>query len=77
MRKALFTFVSALLILCGVRGNAASYTSTVSPTTGNGIIQFSEMNLSPITCFDDDGKTKVRSNLTTLGDPIVLRGVRY
>lgn len=67
------------LMLIGARfsAQAAEYTSTVAPTTGAGIVQFSELNLSPITCFDDNGKTKVRANQSTLGQPIVLRGVRY
>lgn len=79
MRKSLRFLLFGALILIGARfsAQAADYTSTVAPTTGAGIVQFSELNLSPITCFDDDGKTKVRSNQSTLGQPIVLRGVRY
>lgn len=70
--------MSILALWFGTFGSeAASYTSTVAPTTSDGIIQFSELDLSLITCFDDDGKTKVRPNLTTLGQPIVVRGVKY
>lgn len=74
-----FYFNLAFMALAGasLTANAANYTSTVAPTTGAGIIQMSELDLSPITCFDDNGKTKVRANLTTLGDNIVLKGVRY
>jgi alpha-galactosidase len=37
----------------------------------------SELDLTPITCFDDAGKTAVRANQTTLGAPIVLKSVLY
>lgn len=79
MKKTILSAVAGMMALWGgvLNADAASYTSTVAPTTGDGIIQFSELDLSPITCFDDNGKTKVRPNLTTLGQPIVVRGVRY
>ena len=62
---------------CSMAGLAADYTKTVSPTTGTGIVQMSELDLSPVTCFDDDGKTLVRANQTTLGAPIVLKSILY
>ncbi len=70
--------LSALLLAFSPTiAEAASYESTVDPTVGSGIIQFSELDLTPITCFDDAGKTKVRANRTTLNGEIVVRGVRY
>ncbi|MDE7125011.1 MAG: NPCBM/NEW2 domain-containing protein, partial [Muribaculaceae bacterium] len=60
--------------------DAASYTSVVEPTAGTGIIQMSELDLSPVTFFEDEGKTGVRANYTTntrSNDPIVLKGVWY
>lgn len=62
------------------QADAASYTSVVEPTTGSGIIQLSELNLNPITFFEDNGKTAVRANYTTntqSNDPIVIKGVWY
>lgn len=50
---------------------------TVNPPQGNDVCQFSSLDLSKITCFDDNGKTKVRANRTTLGNPIVLRDTTY
>ena len=77
--KTFYSFVAAAALMSGVSlsAYAADYSETVAATTGPGIIQMSQLDLSPVTCFDDAGKTKVRSNLTTLGDPIVLKGVRY
>lgn len=79
MMKLNSIVLAGAMMLAGVvqSASAASFTSTVSPTTGTGIVQFSELDLTPITCFDDDGKTLVRANLTTSGDPIVLKGVKY
>ena len=70
----------AMAVAGSLAGKAASYTSTVEATTGSGIVQMSELDLSNITFFEDDGKTGVRANLTTntqSDDPIVLKGVRY
>ncbi|MDE6119834.1 MAG: hypothetical protein K2F82_08210, partial [Muribaculaceae bacterium] len=77
--KTFYSFVAAAALMSGVSlsAYAADYSETVAATTGPGIIQMSQLDLSPVTCFDDAGKTKVRSNLTTLGDPIVIKGVRY
>lgn len=74
----LFSLVlGVILSFIGSVASGASYTKTVEATTGPGIIQFSELDLSPITCFDDAGKTKVRANLTTLGSVLVMKGTRY
>lgn len=77
-----FPLVSAMMLCAGSIFNvqAASYTSTVEPTSGTGIIQFSELDLTPVTHFDDNGKVAVRANLTTntqSDDPIVIKGVWY
>lgn len=69
--------LGAILSLAGGTAWGASYTRTVEATTGTGIIQFSELDLSKITCFDDNGKTKVRANQTTLGSVLVMKGTRY
>lgn len=50
---------------------------TVNPPQGDDICQFSTLDLSKITCFDDAGKTKVRANRTTLDNPIILRDTTY
>ncbi len=77
-KKSFISFVlGAALSLVGDTAWGASYTSTVQATQGPGIIQFSELDLSEITCFDDNGKTKVRANQTTLGANLVVKGVRY
>ena len=57
--------------------SAADYTSTVPATTGTGIIQMSELDLSNITYYNDDDKNSVQANLTTYGQPLVLKGVKY
>ena len=33
---------------------------TVAPPTGENICLMSEMDLTKVTCFDDEGRTKVR-----------------
>jgi alpha-galactosidase len=56
---------------------AATYTSTVKATTGDGIIQMSELDLTNITFYNDNGKNSVQANLTTFGADLVLKGVKY
>lgn len=50
---------------------------TVNPPQGDGICEFSTLDLAKITCFDDNGRTKVHANRTTLNNPIVLRDTTY
>lgn len=50
---------------------------TADAPQGDGICPLSALDLTKVTCFDDAGKTKVRANLTTLGNPIVLRDTTY
>ena len=56
-----------------------AYTETVAATTGSGIVQFSELDLTPITCFTDksNANIQVRANRSTDDNSIVIRGVKY
>ena len=45
--------------------------------TGDNITLLSDLDLSKITFFHDNGKTAVRPNETTLGGSLVLRGTTY
>jgi len=49
----------------------------VPATTGTGITQVSSLDLTPVTCFDDGGKTKARANLSTLGGPLSMKDTIY
>ncbi len=68
-----FAALCLSLFLMPLAGRAQSV--TVNPP--DGVCEFSSLDLTPITCFDDNGKTKVRANLTTLGEPIVIRDTLY
>ena len=70
MAAMLLTLSPALL-------SAQSSDITVNPPQGNDVCQFSTLDLTKITCFDDNGRTKVRANLSTYGRPIVLRDTTY
>ncbi|MCH5182370.1 MAG: NPCBM/NEW2 domain-containing protein [Prevotellaceae bacterium] len=50
---------------------------TVNIPMGADICALSSLDLSKMTCFDDAGKTKARANLSTLGQPIVIRDTLY
>lgn len=50
---------------------------TVAPPTGENICLMSEMDLTKVTCFDDEGRTKVRKNLSTLGREMVMKDSIY
>ncbi|MCM1348501.1 MAG: NPCBM/NEW2 domain-containing protein [Firmicutes bacterium] len=78
--KQSISMALALIFTAGAEVEAASYTSVVEPTTGTGIVQMSELDLTPVTFFEDEGKTGVRANYTTAtqsNNPIVLKGIWY
>lgn len=69
-----------LLALSGAIGLATAAWAdrvTVNPPTGADICTMSSLDLTPITCYDDAGKTKTRANLNTTGGPIVVRDTLY
>lgn len=72
MRKTLLSLSLSL-----IAASFAVWADTVPATTGDGIIQLSDMDLSVVTCYDDAGKTKARKALDTLGNPLVLKGNTY
>lgn len=70
--------IATLLLAMSANAVAATDESvTVSPPTGEDICLFSSLDLSKITYFDDNGKTAVRANRTTLNNPIVLKDTLY
>ncbi len=56
---------------------AAAAAVTIPAPTGNNILELSKMDLSPITYFDDAGKTAVRANRSTLDNPIAIKDTIY
>ncbi len=58
-------------------GSLSVSAETVSATTGDGIVQLSELDLSNITCFTGDNNIKVRANLSTAGNPLTMKGTVY
>lgn len=74
MKKSFFSlFIAATAFVCS--GNVAA--ETVKATTGEGIIQLSELDLSNITCYDSDSKIAVRANKSAQDNPITIRGTVY
>lgn len=56
----------ALLVICALSANAQ--TSTIA---------LSELDLSVISCFNDNGRTAARANQDTYGGPLILKGITY
>ena len=77
MKKSLLMWLHSAVFAILFCSSFNAVAETVSATTGEGIIQMSELDLTPITYFDDQGLTGVRANRDTYGDPIVLKGVTY
>lgn len=72
LHKGLAVFATVLM------WTSSALAETVPSTKGEGIVQLSSLDLSNITCFDDNGKTAVRANRNTYDDDdIVLKGVTY
>lgn len=46
---------------------------TVPAPTGSGVLPLGDMDLSKVTCFDDNGKTKANANKSTLGNQIIMK----
>ena len=69
----------AALLLTSPLGFAAAQADgvTVDPPTGDSICLFSSLDLSKITYYDDDSKNAVNADLTTFGNPIVLKDTTY
>ena len=49
----------------------------VAAPTGNNITQVSSLDLTPVTCFNDNGKTAARANRSTLNGPLVMKDILY
>lgn len=79
MYRRICRSLAAVVLAMFVQTPLAAQTAgiTVNPPQGDGICEFSALDLTKITCFDDNGKTKVRANRTTLNNPIVLRDTTY
>lgn len=56
---------------------AATAAVTIPAPSGSNIMELSQMDLTKITFFDDAGKTAVRANFSTLGNPITLKDTIY
>lgn len=69
-------FIKALCFAMLISGLNV-YAENIPATTGNGIIQMSELDLSKITFFNDDGRTAVRANKDTYGGTLSLKGNTY
>lgn len=50
---------------------------TVDLPEGDNIHALSTLDLTKVTCFDDNGRTKVRADKSTLGNPIIVRDTLY
>ena len=70
--------VAALFLTAAISASAAADESvTVNPPTGEGICLFSSLNLTKITCYNDQGRTAVHADRTTLNNPMVLKDTLY
>lgn len=69
----------ATLLLASPLGFATAQADgvTVDPPTGDSICLFSSLDLTKITYYDDNSKNAVQANLTTFGNPIVLKDTTY
>lgn len=75
MRNKLLTAILGTFFL--LPNIAQAQDNVVNPPSGNNICEMSSLDLSPITCLDDNGKTKVNANKTTKGNAIVINGITY
>lgn len=75
--KHFFRSLCLAVAFCGVTVAPAQEQATVQPPGGSDICLFSSLDLTRITFFDDAGKTAVRADRTTLGNPIVLKDTLY
>lgn len=73
--KKLFRTLSLLSLAWGC--SAAVSAETIPATTGDGIVQLSELDLTKITCYSGDSNIKVRANLSTAGNPLTMKGNVY
>ena len=67
LSKTYRSLAAMLLALSPATMLAQSRAITVNPPQGEDICQFSTLDLTKITCYDDAGSTKVRANQSTLG----------
>lgn len=64
------------LLAVAFPGSFSVSAETVPATTGDGIVQMSELDLSNITCYNGSG-IAVRANKSTQGNPITMKGIVY
>lgn len=70
-----FVKVFGMLVMA-LPGAVSVSAETISATTGDGIVQMSDLDLSNITCYQDGG-IAVRANKSTAGNPITMKGNVY
>lgn len=65
------------MAFCTLTAAAQDRVTVTPPTEGPNLCLMSNMDLTKITCFDDEGRTKVRKNLSTLGREMVMKDSVY
>ena len=77
LSKTYRSLAAMLLALSPATMLAQSRAITVNPPQGEDICQFSTLDLTKITCYDDAGRTKVRANQSTLGNALIMKDTTY
>lgn len=77
IHKACRPLAAMLLALTPALMSAQSKAITVDPPQDADVCQFSSLDLTKVTCFNDEGRTKTRANLSTYGSPIILKDTTY
>lgn len=72
--STLTQWLGACLLLLG---SATAHAETVDPPTGDNICKLSELDLSTVTYYNDNGKNAVQADLATFGTPLIIRDVTY
>lgn len=68
---------SLLFFLLGFYPWFSAISQTVSPPEGDDVCLLSQLDLSTVTCFDDQGRNAVHADLATYGTPLSVGGVVY